>query len=73
LLTLPQAIVNLFTKKFSSIMVSSIFIGFLGMVTGLVVSYYTDLPSGATIILVMTGLFGVGKLGVWIGNLLQRE
>lgn len=61
LLTLPQATANLFTKKFSAIMVSSIFIGFFGMVTGLVISYYTDLPSGATIILVLTGLFGVGK------------
>jgi zinc transport system permease protein len=62
LLTLPQATANLFTKKFSSIMASSIFIGFFGMVMGLFISYYTDLPSGATIILVLTGLFGVGKL-----------
>ncbi|HNW52592.1 MAG TPA: metal ABC transporter permease [Prolixibacteraceae bacterium] len=64
LLTLPQATANLFTKKFSSIMVSSILIGFIGMVTGLVVSYYTNLPSGATIILVLTAFFGIGKLGV---------
>jgi len=62
LLTLPQATANLFTKKFSSIMLLSILIAFLGMVSGLFISYYTDLPSGATIILVLTGLFGVGKV-----------
>jgi len=73
LLTLPQATANLFTKKFSSIMISSIFIGFFGMVTGLVVSYYTDLPSGATIILVMTGLFGVGKLATLLLTLLKNS
>jgi zinc transport system permease protein len=61
LLTLPQAIANLFTKKFSSILIASVLIGFFGMVAGLIVSYYTDLPSGATIILVMTALFGIGK------------
>jgi hypothetical protein len=38
----------------------------------LVVSYFTDLPSGATIILVMTGLFGVGKLGVWLWSFIEK-
>jgi zinc transport system permease protein len=62
LLTLPQATANLFTKKFSSIMLLSVLIGFLGMVTGLYISYFTDLPSGATIILVLTAFFGLGKI-----------
>jgi zinc transport system permease protein len=62
LLTLPQATANLYTKKFSSIMLISIVIGFIGMLTGLFVSYITDLPSGATIILVLTFFFGIGKL-----------
>jgi zinc transport system permease protein len=68
LLTLPQATANLFTKNFRSILVASIAIGFLGMGTGLMVSYYTDLPSGATIILVMTTFFGIGKLLLWVGE-----
>lgn len=63
LLTLPQATANLYTKKFKSIMIASILIGFGGMLTGLFLSYYTDLPSGATIILVLTAFFGLGKLG----------
>lgn len=62
LLTIPQATANLFTKSFRNIMIASIGIGLLGMLTGLVVSYYTNLPSGATIILVMTANFGLGKI-----------
>ncbi|MDA3930816.1 MAG: metal ABC transporter permease [Prolixibacteraceae bacterium] len=62
LLTLPQATANLFTKKFKTIMFASILIGFVGMVAGLFLSYYTNLPSGATIILLLTVFFGLGKL-----------
>ena len=62
LLTLPQATANLFTKKFGPIMLLSIGIGFIGMLIGLYLSYYTNMPSGATIILVMTAFFGIGKL-----------
>lgn len=65
LLTIPQSTANLFTKKFGTIMISSIAIGFVGMITGLIISYYTDLPSGATIILVLTAFFGLGKLITW--------
>lgn len=62
LLTLPQATANIFTKKFSSIIIASVLIGFAGIVTGLMTAYYTNLPSGATIILVLTIFFGIGKL-----------
>jgi len=57
LLTLPQATANLFSKKLGMIMLLSVAIGFIGILSGLVVAYYTDLPSGATIILVQTSLF----------------
>ena len=62
LLTLPQATANLFTKVFKKIMWASVIIGFVGMITGLFLSYYTNMPSGATIILVLTSFFGLGKL-----------
>lgn len=62
LLTLPQATANIFTKKFKTIMWASIIIGFVGMLSGLFISYYTNLPSGATIILTLTGFFGIGKV-----------
>jgi zinc transport system permease protein len=73
LLTLPQATANLFTKRFSSIMLLSVLIGFLGMVTGLYISYFTDLPSGATIILVLTGFFGIGKIGLGAFTILTSK
>jgi zinc transport system permease protein len=62
LLTLPQATANIFLKKFGSIMIASIFIGFIGMITGIYLSYYTDLPSGAMIIVVLTSFFTLAKL-----------
>jgi ABC-type Mn2+/Zn2+ transport system permease subunit len=46
-------------------MIASIIIGFIGMVTGLYISYFTDLPSGATIILVLTAFFAIGEAVLW--------
>lgn len=73
LLTLPQATANLFTKDFRSIMAASIFIGLIGMIAGLYISYYTDLPSGATIILLLTAFFLVGKLFLSAKGFLYRR
>ncbi|HQN94057.1 MAG TPA: metal ABC transporter permease [Prolixibacteraceae bacterium] len=73
LLTLPQATANLFTKDFRSIMIASVFIGLIGMLAGLYISYYTDLPSGATIILLLTALFLVGKLFLTAKGFLYRR
>src|ERR1035437_448223 len=42
LLTIPQAIANLFTKRFDLMMIASIFIGFIGSMAGLVFSYFYD-------------------------------
>ena len=49
-LTIPQNIANLFTNRFGRIMIGSIILGFIASILGLVISYYLDLPSGATII-----------------------
>jgi zinc transport system permease protein len=66
LLTLPQATANLFTKQFANIMVASVIIGFIGIIAGIFFAYHTDLPSGATIIIVLTFIFFVSKLGLWL-------
>ena len=51
LLTIPQNAANLFTQDFKKIMIFSLFlIGFTGSFTGLIISYYLNIPSGATII-----------------------
>lgn len=57
LLTLPQITVNLFTSNFKKIIWGSVLIGFLACVSGLVLSYYLNVPSGAFIILVLVILF----------------
>jgi zinc transport system permease protein len=49
-LTIPQNITNLFTNRFSHIMIGSIIVGFIASILGLMVSYFLDIPSGATII-----------------------
>lgn len=56
-LTIPQNIANLFTNRFRSIMIASILIGFAGSFIGLLVSYYLNIPSGATIIFTLVILY----------------
>jgi len=57
LLTLPQMIVNQFTSDYKKIMYGSIVIGFIACVSGLILSYYLDIPSGAFIILTLVLFF----------------
>jgi len=61
LLTIPQAIANLFTKRFDIMMMYSIAFGFLGSVIGLTFSYIYDIPSGAAIIFTLVVLYGLMK------------
>jgi len=56
-LTIPQNISNLFTNRFSHIMIGSIIIGFIASALGLIISYYLDIPSGATIIFTLVVLY----------------
>ena len=59
LLTIPQTIANMFIKRFYGIMILSVLIALLGTVSGLILSYVFDIPSGAAIIfflIIMTKL-----------------
>jgi zinc transport system permease protein len=60
-LTIPQSTANLFTNNFRSIIFLSILIGIIGSVTGLMISYYWNIPSGATIIFTFVLIFGIAK------------
>ncbi|HBL75576.1 MAG: hypothetical protein A2W90_05300 [Bacteroidetes bacterium GWF2_42_66] len=62
LLTIPQATANLFTKSFKSLIFFSTIIAFLGAFSGLMVSYFADIPSGASIIFTLVLIFGLAKL-----------
>ena len=61
-LTIPQNISNLFTNRFSRIMIGSIIIGFLASALGLILSYYLDIPSGATIIFTLVVLYLAARI-----------
>lgn len=75
LLTIPQAIANLFTKRFDIMMIYSIVFGFLGSLTGLTLSYIYDIPSGAAIIFTLVVFYGLIKIIFLISGkaILNRE
>ncbi|MGQ8337127.1 metal ABC transporter permease [Sunxiuqinia sp. A32] len=62
LLTLPQATANLFTKDFKTMMLLSVAFAFAGSFSGLLFSFYIDIPSGASIIFTLVALFGLMKI-----------
>ena len=62
LLTIPQAISNLFTRYFHKMIFLSIFFGFVGSLSGLIFSYIYDIPSGAAIIFALVLMYGVAKI-----------
>ena len=55
--TIPQNIANLFNHKFGHILLWSIAIGFVASCLGLVISYYANIPSGATIIFTLVVMY----------------
>jgi len=57
LLTIPPAIGKFFTKKLSLLMVLAVIIGVFISVFGLVCSYYFNIPSGASIILLAATMY----------------
>ncbi|MDH8702099.1 zinc transport system permease protein [Dysgonomonadaceae bacterium PH5-43] len=61
LLTVPQMTANLFTSQFKNMILYSIAIGILGCFAGLFLSYYLNVPSGASIIFVQVIIFFVCK------------
>ncbi|NCC09546.1 MAG: metal ABC transporter permease [Bacteroidia bacterium] len=63
LLTIPQMTANLFTYNFKKIIGLSILIGFIGCLGGLFLSYYWQVPSGASIIFVSILIYAGCKIG----------
>lgn len=66
LLTVPQMTANLFTNNFKKIIWLSIGIGFLSCLGGLFLSYYLNVPSGASIIFFSILIYTVCKIYVSI-------
>jgi zinc transport system permease protein len=66
LLTIPQNTALLFSNNLKQIMWLSIGIGFLGSITGLMISYAGNIPSGASIIFSLVLLYLIGSAGMAI-------
>ena len=73
LLTVPQMTANIFTNRFSKIMLASIAISFVGCVAGLLLSYTLNVPSGAFIIFVLIAIYLLAKLGVVLKRTVKSE
>jgi zinc transport system permease protein len=73
LLTVPQMTANLFTSRLNRIMIYSILISLVGCISGLVLSYYLNVPSGAAIIFVQIILFLLCKLVVRQLKIFSRQ
>lgn len=61
LITVPQMTANLFTVKYSKMIILSAALSFIGSVSGLFLSYYLNVPSGAFIIFVLILIFFIAK------------
>jgi zinc transport system permease protein len=61
-LTIPQTTSNLFVSDLKKIIFLSIAIAFAGSIAGLFLSYFLNIPSGATIIFVFVLFFIIGKM-----------
>jgi len=66
LLTVPQAAANLFTRDYKRLMIYSVLFGLAGTFSGLFISFYLNIPSGATIIFTLVFIFGISRLLKWI-------
>lgn len=62
LLTIPQATANIFTGNFRKLLSLSVVFAFSGTFLGLIISYFLDIPSGATIIFTLLILFAAMKI-----------
>jgi len=72
-LTIPQSTANLFVNDLKKIIILSMIISFTGSITGLLLSYYWNIPSGATIIFVFVLIFMIARIIVYLRNLKQRN
>jgi manganese/iron transport system permease protein len=73
MLVTPAATAQLLTRRFASLLILSVLLSVIESVVGLFLSFYGNWASGATIVLVETGVFGLAMLvsprrGVMLGR-----
>lgn len=73
LFTIPQSIASIFTHDFKAMIFYSIGFGFVGILVGLIGSYYYNLPSGAIIIFTLVLIWALIKGTTKIISLRQPQ
>jgi manganese/iron transport system permease protein len=74
MLVTPAATAQLLATRFSRLMVTAIAVGTTSAVAGLYLSFWFDIASGATIVLIQTGMFLAALLlGSRTGLLARRR
>ena len=61
-LTIPPSTANLFTNNLRQMMLYSTLIGVFGSIAGIYISYFLNIPSGATIIFAFVVFFAIAKI-----------
>lgn len=72
-LTIPQSTANLFVNDLKKIIFLSVLISFSGSCIGLLISYYWNIPSGATIIFVFVLIFMIARAIAYLRSSKQRN
>lgn len=62
LLTIPQTIAGIFTSNFKRMILISVITGMVGSFSGLLTSYFFDIPSGAAIIFLLVLIFAIARI-----------
>lgn len=68
LLTVPQAIVSMYSYNYKNIMLYSVVLSFIGIFAGLLISFKIDVPSGASIIFALLFMFLVARMLLFVMN-----
>ena len=66
LLTIPQATANLYTNDFKKLLILSSVFACVGTISGLFISYFLNIPSGAAIIFTLVIIFALLRLFIFI-------
>lgn len=72
-LTIPQTTANLFANDLRRIILLSVILSFIGSLSGLLVSYYFNIPSGATIIFMFVLIFLIGRSAKSINGWIRKK
>ena len=73
LLTIPQITANIFTHSYKKMIWLSIAIGYLGCFGGLLISYFLQVPSGASIIFFSILIYVMCRIGKSIKTIISRN